>query len=104
VDVTLAVCELSQKLCSNFNLSDSAVPKEFLARVKIPIISVEPPLRAMFFFLFVFPISYAHKQQVEANKNFCVQCLLLEKLPGMVTVLVCHTKTDPMRISLVFEK
>ena len=49
VDVTLAVCELSQKSCSNVNISASAVPKGFLARVKIPIISVVPPLREMFF-------------------------------------------------------
>jgi len=40
VDVTLAVCELPQKLCSNVNISASKVPKGFLARVKIPIISV----------------------------------------------------------------
>ena len=49
VDVTLAVCELSQKSCGNVNISASAVPTGFLARVKIPIISVEPPLREKFF-------------------------------------------------------
>jgi len=36
VDVTFAVCELSQKSCGNVNISASAVPKGFLARVKIP--------------------------------------------------------------------
>ena len=51
VDVTLAVCELSQKSCSNVNISPSAVPKGFLARVKMLIISVEPPLHKMFFFV-----------------------------------------------------
>jgi len=55
VDVTLAVCDLLQKLCSNVNISASAVPKGFLARAKIPMISVEPPLREMFFFVFALP-------------------------------------------------
>ena len=67
MNVTLAVCELSQKLCRNVNISTSAVPKGFLARVKIPLISVDPPLREMFFFRR--QISYAHKQQVEPSKN-----------------------------------
>ena len=49
VDVTLAVCKLSQKSCRNVNISASAVPKRFLARVKRPINSVEPPLHKMFF-------------------------------------------------------
>ena len=57
VDVTLAVCELSQKSCKNVNLLVSAVPKGFLARVIIPMISVEPPLCEMFFFVFPLPNS-----------------------------------------------
>ena len=67
VNVTLAVCELSQKLCRNVNISASAVPKGFLASVKIPIVSVESPFREMFFFRC--QISCAHKQQVEPSKN-----------------------------------
>jgi len=54
VDVTLEVCKLSQKSCSIVNLSASAVPKGFLAREKIPMIWVEPSLRAMFFIHFSF--------------------------------------------------
>ena len=37
------VCELSQKLRSNVNISVSVVPKGFVARVKILTISVELP-------------------------------------------------------------
>jgi len=101
VDVTLAVCELSQKSCSNVNISASGVPEGFLARVKIPIISVEPPLREMFF-----PLpNFLHTQATSWSKykHSCnVHCL--KSYPGMVTLLVCHTNTDPMRISLVFKK
>jgi len=63
VNLTLAVCELPQKLCRNVNISASAVPKGFLARVKIPIISADPPLCEIFFPLPNF------LQQVEASKN-----------------------------------
>jgi len=98
VDVTLAICELSQKSSGNVNISASTVPEGFLATVKIPIISMEPPLRENFFRC---RISCAHKQQL---KQF-VHCWLLEKLPwNAKTLLVCHTNTDPMRISIVFKK
>jgi len=75
--VTLAVCELSQKSCSNVNLLVSAVTKVFLAGVKIPMISVKPPLHEMFFRCL---IPCAHKEQVETNKNIRAMSLL-EKLP-----------------------
>ena len=52
VDITSAVCELLQKSCSNVNIPASAALKGFLARVKIPTISVEPPFREMLFFRF----------------------------------------------------
>jgi len=75
VDVTLAVCKLSQKSCSNVNTSVSAVPKGFLARVKIPIISVEPPLREMFFSVAKF---LAHTSNKLKQVKIFVQCSLLE--------------------------
>jgi len=84
VDVTLAVCELSQKLCSNVNISASAVPKGFLARVKIPIISVEPSLREMFFSGAKFLVHTSNK--LKQVKTF-VQCSLLEKLPWNADVV-----------------
>jgi len=78
VNVTLAVCKLSQKLCRNVNISASAVPKGFLARVKIPLISVDPPLREMFFSVAKFLTHTSNK--LNQVKTF-VQCLLLEKFP-----------------------
>jgi len=74
VDVTLAVCKLSQKSCRNVNISASAVPKGFLARVKRPIISVEPPLHKMFFSIAKFLAHTSNKlKQVKAF----TQCSLL---------------------------
>jgi len=66
VDITSAVCKLSQKSCSNVNISASAAPEGFLARAKIPIISVESPFHKIFFRC---QIPCAHKEQVEASKN-----------------------------------
>ena len=78
VDIILEICELSQKLCSSVNISASAVPKGFLARVKIPIISVELLFREMFFSFFCCQTSCEHKQQVETNKNSCAMFITLK--------------------------
>ena len=69
VDVTLAVCKLLQKSFSNVNISASAVPKGFLVRVKIPMISVELLPVCEIFFCFSVAKFCAYKQQVEANEN-----------------------------------
>ena len=84
MNVTLAVCELSQKLCRNVNISASAVPKGFLARVKIPIISVDPPLREMFFS--VAKVLTHTSNKMKQVKTF-VQCSLLEKFPWNANVV-----------------
>jgi len=84
VDVTLAVCELPQKLCSNVNISASTVPKRFIARVKIPIISVEPPFHEMFFSIVKF---LAHTSSKLKEVKTFVQCSLLEKLPWNANVV-----------------
>jgi len=101
LDVTLAVCELSQKSCSNVNISASAV-QGFLRESKYQLSQWSRLIARCFF---RYQISCAHKQQVEASKTF-VQCSLLEKVsyPGMLTLLVCHTNNDSMRMSLVFKK
>ena len=105
VDVTLVVCELTQKSCSNINISSSAVPKGFLARVKIPVISVEPPLRTSNKLAQATSCNkLKHKQQVEASKKHSCNVHCLKSYPGMLMLLVCHTNTDPMQISLVFKK
>jgi len=84
VDATLAVCKLSQKSCSNVNTSASAVPNGFLARAKIPIISMEPPRREMFFSVAKF---LAHtRNKLNQVKTF-VQCSFLEKLPWNANVV-----------------
>jgi len=49
-------------------------------------------------------ITCAHKEQVEASKNISCNVHCLKSYPGMLTLLVCHTNIDPMRISLVFKK
>jgi len=101
VDVTLAVCELSQKLCSNVNISASAVPKGFLARVKIPIISVEPSLREMFFSGAKFLVHTSNK--LKQVKTF-VQCSLLEKLPWNADVVGMSHKHWPHANFTRFQK
>jgi len=84
VDVTLAIYKLSQKSRSNVNISASAVPKGFLARAKIPIISVVTPLREMFFSVAKF---LAHtRNKLKQVKTF-VQCSLREKLPWNANVV-----------------
>ena len=84
VEVTLAVCKLSQTSCSNVNVSASAVPKGFLASAKIPIISGEPPIREMFFSV---AKSLAHtRNKLKQVKTF-VQCSLLKKLPWNANVV-----------------
>ena len=70
--------QVGAKISSNVNISVSAVPKGFLARANLPIISVEPPLREMFFSVAKF---LAHtRNKLKQVKTF-VQCSLLEKLP-----------------------
>ena len=66
------------KSCNNVNIPASAVPKGFLARAKIPIISVDPPFREMFFSVAKFLTHTSNK--LKQVKTF-VQCSLLEKLP-----------------------
>jgi len=67
--------------CSNVNISASAVPKEFLARAKIPMISVELPFREMSIFRFSVAKFLAHtSNKLKQIKTF-VQCSMLEKLP-----------------------
>jgi len=103
VNLPSAICELSQKSCSDVNISVSAVPKGFLVRVKIPMTSVELPFRAMFFCFFLVAEFLAHtSNKLKQIKTF-VQCSLLKKLyPGML--LACYMNTGPMKISPVFEK
>jgi len=101
VDVTLAVCDLSQKSCSNVYISASAVPEGFLARVKMPMISVEPPFGEMFFTSPNFFRTQA-TSWIKQKHSCNVHCL--KSYPGMLTLLVCHTNTDLMRISLVSKK
>ena len=98
MDVTLAVCELSQKSCSNVNTSASAVPKGFLA--KIPMISVELASSRDVFLRFCVAKFLAHtSNKLKQKKHSCnVHCL--KSYPEMLTLLVCHTNTDTMRISL----
>jgi len=73
VDATLAVCELSQKSCSNVKILASAIPEGVLARVKIPMISVELPFREMFFFLFAVAKFLAHtSNKLKQIKTFAM--------------------------------
>ena len=101
VDVTLAVCDLSQKSCSNVNISASAVHKRVSCESKnANDLSGAAFWRDVFsFFKFLSPQATSWITQ----KHSCnVHCL--KSYPGMLTLLVCHTNTDPMQISLVFKK
>ena len=73
VDVTLAVCEFSQKSCSNVNISAYAVPKGFLAKVKISMISMELPFHEMLFFHISVAKFLAHKRnKLKQIKTFAM--------------------------------
>ena len=75
------VYNLSQKSCSNVNISAYVVPKGFFVRVKIPMISVEPTLCEMFFFCFSIASFLVHTtNKLKQIKTF-IQCSLLEKSP-----------------------
>ena len=101
VDVTLAVCKLLQKSCSNVNTSASAVPNGFLARAKIPIISMEPPRREMFFSVAKF---LAHtRNKLKQVKTF-VQCWLLEELPWNANVVGMSHEHGPHANFTRFQK
>ena len=73
MDVTLAVCEFSQKSCSNVNISAYAVPKGFLAKVKISMISMELPFHEMLFFHISVAKFLAHKRnKLKQIKTFAM--------------------------------
>ena len=76
VDVILAVCELSQKSCSNDNISASAVPKGFL-RVKYQWSQWSCLFARCFFSVDKFLAHISNK--LKQMKTFA-QCSLLEKL------------------------
>jgi len=101
VDVTLAVCKLSQKPCSNVNISASAVPKRFLARAKIPIIPVQPPLREMFF-----PLPNFLRTQGTSWSKYKHSCNVhcLKSYPGMLTLLVMSHEHWPHANFTRFQK
>jgi len=82
------------KSCSNVNISDSAVPTGFPARVKIPMISVDLPFHDIFFMgscsltIVQIMLCLIRKKMQSWKTKWLLQCSLLASLKPINAMLL----------------